>query len=171
MPPGWKPGDGPPVPFPHSPYALQHATDEQKGDRALILAACKKFGASLQYAAPELRKDAEIVLVATEKSPLPLQWADPKLWLDEQFMATCVKRHGYGLLKYYRKTRMMMRAELSCVHEGGLSSDLHNLDVIQKTMVADRVRQYSAEVKELNSPRLGTPLESSMTTEYEDSFD
>merc|ERR1719327_1791950 len=91
MPVGWKPGDGPPVPFPHSPYALQHAKDEQKGDRKVMLAACKKFGAALQYASPQLRADPELVLVASEKSPLPLQWADPKLWLDEDFMTACVK--------------------------------------------------------------------------------
>jgi len=164
MPVGWKPGDGPPVPFPHSPYALQHAKDEQKGDRKVMLAACKKFGAALQYASPQLRADPEVVLAATEKTPLPLQWADPKLWLDEDFRSACIKRHGYGLLKYYRKTQMMIRAEMNCVHESGLASDLLNLDIITKTMTAEKVRQYSAEVKEMNSPRSAF-LDSSMTTQ------
>lgn len=171
MPYGWKPGDGPPVPFPNSPYALQHAKEDQKGDRALMLAACRKFGAALQYASPQLRADPELVLVASEKSPLPLQFADPKLWLDDDFMKVCVKRHGYGLLKYHRKTQMMMRAEQNCSHESGLASDLHNLDVVAKRITAERVRQYSSEIKEMNSPRLGTSLNGSMMTENSDSFD
>jgi hypothetical protein len=166
----WKVGEGPPVPFPHSPYALQHATEEQKGDRALMLAACKKFGAALQYASPKLRADAELVLVASEKTPLPLQWADPRLWLDSDFMTACVKRHGYGILKYYRKTRMMMRAELNCVHESGLSSDLLNLDLISKTITADRVRQYSTDVRLMNSPSIGPSLDSSMISSHAQSF-
>jgi hypothetical protein len=136
-----------------------------------MLAACKKFGAALQYAAPRLRADPEIVLVATEKTPLPLQWADPKLWLDQDFVRVCVKRHGYGLLKYYRKTPMMMRAELNCVHEQGLASDLLNLDIIQKKMTVDRVRQYSTMVSEMNSPRPGTSMSTMSAVSFQDPFD
>ena len=52
-------------------YALQHATEEMKGDREIVMAAVSQIGFALRYATEEMKGDREIVLTAVSQTGLP----------------------------------------------------------------------------------------------------
>ena len=56
--------------------ALQHAADEFKSDRGIVLAAVHSDGWALEYASDEFKSDPEIVLIAkANRARMGGRWA------------------------------------------------------------------------------------------------
>ena len=79
------------------PAALEHATEELKGDREIVMAAVSKYGFTLQFAAEELKGDREIVTKAVSKCGCALQFATEELRGDREIVMQAVSVDGDAL--------------------------------------------------------------------------
>ena len=55
--------------------ALQHASEELRNDREVVLAAVKQNGKALELASEELRNDMAVVVEAVQQRPASFNYA------------------------------------------------------------------------------------------------
>ena len=79
------------------PAALEHATEEQKGDREIVMTAVSSSGFALRHAAEKLKADREIVTKAVSKSGCALQFATEELRGDHEIVMQAVSVDGDAL--------------------------------------------------------------------------
>ena len=77
--------------------ALQHASEELKGDRQVVLEAVKQNGHALRHAAEELKRDRGVVMEAVKQSGYALQHASEELKRDRGVVMEAVKHNGHAL--------------------------------------------------------------------------
>ncbi|CAK0898393.1 unnamed protein product, partial [Prorocentrum cordatum] len=68
-----------------------------RGDRQVVLAAVRRWGAALQFAAPELRADREVALAAVGVDGLSLPYVAPELRGDREVVLAAVRSCGSSL--------------------------------------------------------------------------
>ena len=108
--------------------ALQYASDELKGDRAIVLAAvsCDK-GAwrALSYASSEMKKDREVVTAAVQQNGSALQFAAPVLKCDRGVVLEAVAQNG-SMLKHASGQLRSDRGVVwkACTFNGAFRADL-----------------------------------------------
>jgi len=78
---------------------LESATEAQRTDREILLAAVSESGRALEYASDELRADREIVLAAVSEDGDALKFASDDLKADREIVLAAVADDGY-CLKY-----------------------------------------------------------------------
>ena len=76
---------------------LQHAPEELKGDREIVMTAVSQDGWALQFATEELRGDREIVMAAVSQRGRALQFATEELKADREIVMTAVSKGGSAL--------------------------------------------------------------------------
>ena len=79
------------------PYELEHAAEELKGDREIVMTAVSKNGMALQFATEELKGDREIVMAAVSQHGMALQFASEELKGDREIVMTAVSQDGWAL--------------------------------------------------------------------------
>ena len=77
--------------------ALQHASEELKGDREVVMAALKQNGYALQHASEELKGDREVVMAAVKQNGYALRQACEELKGDREVIMAAVKQNGNAL--------------------------------------------------------------------------
>ena len=78
--------------------ALQHATDELKGEREIVMKAISQEGHALAHATDELKGDREIVMKAVAEDGWSLQYATEKLRGDADLIeAALANRQGSAM--------------------------------------------------------------------------
>ena len=77
--------------------ALEHATDELKGDTEIVMAAVSQNGRALEYATDELKGDRKIVMAAVSKNGHALQYAKDELKGDREIVMMAVSSVGSAL--------------------------------------------------------------------------
>ena len=77
--------------------ALQHATEELRGDREIVMAALSQDGWALEYATEVLRGNREIVMKAVTQKGLALQYATEALRGDREIVMAAVSQNGWAL--------------------------------------------------------------------------
>ena len=88
--------------------ALEHAVNNLKKDKEIVLAAVKKRGYALEYAHKSLKKDREIVLEAVKEEGYALEYADRKFRKDREIVLEAVKNDGSAIVfanKIFRKDK------------------------------------------------------------------
>lgn len=75
---------------------LEHAPDEAKRDREVVLAAVAKDGLALRHAHPSLQADRDVVLVAIAENGCALQYACACLKEDLDVVLAAVARHWWA---------------------------------------------------------------------------
>lgn len=78
---------------------LKSASEAQRADRDIVLAAVSKDGWALRYASKELRADHDVVLAAVSDIGQALEYASDELRSDRDIVLAAVKRGG-SALKY-----------------------------------------------------------------------
>ena len=76
---------------------LQFATEELKGDRQIVMTAVSQDGWALQFAREELRGDREIVMATVSQHGGALQFATEELKADHEIVMTAVSKTGWAL--------------------------------------------------------------------------
>ncbi|MBD97598.1 hypothetical protein CL648_02200, partial [bacterium] len=76
---------------------LQHASEELKGNREVVLAAVRQDGYALEYASEELKGDREVVLEAVKQDGYALEHASAELKGDREVVLEAVKQDGRAL--------------------------------------------------------------------------
>ena len=71
---------------------LQHAPEEMKSDKHLVLEAVKQSWEALQFAADRLKRDREIAFAALEQDGLALEHVSSTLHSDREIMLAAVQR-------------------------------------------------------------------------------
>lgn len=71
---------------------LQHASEQMRSDKTLVLEAVKQSWEALQFAAEHLQRDREIVLCAVEQDGLALEHASSEVYSDREIMLKAVQR-------------------------------------------------------------------------------
>lgn len=71
---------------------LQHAPDQMKSDKNLVLDAVRQSWEALQFAADHLKADRQIALVAVEQDGLALEHVSETLHTDREIMLLAVQR-------------------------------------------------------------------------------
>ena len=79
------------------PRALQHATEELRGDREIVVKAVSHFGFALQFATEELKCDRELVMAAVCQAGRALRYATEELRGDREIVMTAVSQNGSAL--------------------------------------------------------------------------
>ena len=79
------------------PRALEHATEELKGNREIVMKAVSHFGFALQFATEELKCDRELVMTAVSRNGWALQCATEELKADREIVMTAVSQNGSAL--------------------------------------------------------------------------
>ena len=77
--------------------ALQDATEEQKGDREIVMEAVSNYGHALQYATKELKGDHDIVMQAVSTNGFALDLATKDLKGDREIVMRAVSNKGFAL--------------------------------------------------------------------------
>ena len=77
--------------------ALRFAAEELKGDRKIVMTAVSSFGSALKFAAEELKGDPEIVMMAVSKNGCVLQFATEELRRDLEIVMQAVSVDGDAL--------------------------------------------------------------------------
>ena len=80
--------------------ALEHATEELKGDREIVVEAVSQDGNALQFATEELKGDRETVMRAVCQDGFALRYAPQELKADKEMMQHALRqrpRHLIGL--------------------------------------------------------------------------
>ena len=79
------------------PDALEHATEELKGDREIVMKAVSNHAWALQFATEELKRDREIVMTAVSRNGTTLQLATEELKGDRKIVMAAVSETGWVL--------------------------------------------------------------------------
>jgi len=82
----------------HGSWALVHAGEALRADRAFVLAAVAVDGNALLHASPALREDREVVLAAVSQNGHALRHASQALREDWQFALEAVTQNGDAML-------------------------------------------------------------------------
>ena len=88
--------------------ALEHASDELKADREVVLAAVKQDGNALKYAGGKLKSDREVVLAAVKQNGNALEYADDLLKAEREVVLAAImnfrpaKRHAPSLSFFFK---------------------------------------------------------------------
>ena len=96
---------------------LTYATDEQRADREVVLAAVAQNGYALRYASVELRADREVVLAAVAQDGDALQFASVELRADREVVLAAVAQYGDALQfasVELRADRYMVKFAMKC---------------------------------------------------------
>jgi superoxide dismutase len=78
-------------------YALEHASEELRADRELVLKSVEIDGSDLKYASDVLRADKEVVLRAINSVGSALEYATENLRADRAFIMIAVEENGSAL--------------------------------------------------------------------------
>ena len=68
--------------------SLEHASEELRSDRKLVMIAVSQDGIALRFASKELRSDRDVVMAATSNEWRALQFASEELRSDEDIIAS-----------------------------------------------------------------------------------
>ena len=78
-------------------HALQHAKEEMRGDREIVMKAVSENGYALKHATEELRGDREVVMKAVSRNGYALKHATEELRGDREVVMKAVSQYGFAL--------------------------------------------------------------------------
>ena len=77
--------------------ALEHASEELKGDEGVVLAAVKQNGLALEHASDNAKESRNVVLSAVKQNGLALKYASGKLKGDEEVVRAAMGQNPNAL--------------------------------------------------------------------------
>ena len=78
---------------------FQHASDELRADRTVVIEAVKQNGFALEYASDELRADRTVVIEAVKQNGFALEYASDELRADRGVIEEATKTNAHALLQ------------------------------------------------------------------------
>ena len=114
--------------------ALQHATDELKGDREIVMQAVSQDGHALYYASDELKGDREIVMQAVSQDGHALYYATNELKGDREIVMKAVSQNGWALQHATEK----LRGEADMIEAALASSQKNSLIALKVALLSGR---------------------------------
>ena len=100
----------------YNPMDLQFASEENRGNREIVLFALRQSGLALKYANEDLKKDPDIVTAAIQKNGTALQYAAENLKGDLKIVTCAVKKHRQAL--EFASERLQMDGDLRSISLG-----------------------------------------------------
>ena len=115
--------------------ALEHAPEELRNDRQIVLTAVRQEGAALIYASPECQNDKEVVLVAVQQRGLALQFASTNLRSDKEVVLAAVNSN-HNALRYAHGEAL--RRDRDCLVAAGMFDPDYDVSVQQTLSVTTK---------------------------------
>jgi hypothetical protein len=81
-----------------SKSSLQHASDDEKNDKAYVMEAVRREGYDLEHASYALRNDPEVVIQAAKHRPMAIKFATQHLQNDRTFFLKAIKEADGAVL-------------------------------------------------------------------------
>ena len=126
-------------------WIIQHASNQLKNDKEVVLEAVKQDNSVLKYVSERLKNEKEVVLEAVKQDGCVLQYLSERLKNDKEVVLEAVKQQGYAL-KY---TSERLKNDKEVVLEA-INQNVFALKYASKRLENDKELVFLALKKEVS---------------------